>query len=186
MSRRAGPVAVLIMIAAAALVGCGGNHEPAAHTSPGAFSYSPASDRVFRCLIDKGWDVQITWDGGITAGSDTIPNAQYSSYKSDSDACWSAVDDRILAMTPAEISRAYAEEVKTRDCLIGLGYAVDEPPSAQTYADGFFGERWTAYGASSIVSRPLRDEEWERVGKTCVQPSWSFGAAEDPVEGSTP
>lgn len=161
---------------AAALIGCSNGEESVASPAQSGQSYSSAADSVFQCVTDKGWGAKISWDGTITASSEIIPRAQYSSYQEDLNECWKVVDDRILTMSPAEIANAYAAELKTRDCLITLGYTVDQPPSEQTYADSFFGERWTAYGASTFVQSPPSDEDWERVGKTCVQPSWAFGA----------
>lgn len=167
---------VLLIGAALALTACSAD-DAGTRTDrrPGGMSLSPAADAVHACLTAKGWDVQLTWDGGIESDSRTIPDAQSDQYDADSDECWAVIDDRIASMQPDEIKQVYREELATRDCLIGAGFTVDTPPSEQQYVDTFFGTRWTAYGESSALSQSTDDEKWRHVNETCPQPSWSLG-----------
>lgn len=141
-------------------------------------SLVPVSNTVYDCLEDKGWDVEITWDGGIEASSATIPSEQRDVFAADSAACWAVIDERVARMGPDEIEQVYRQELDTRSCMIDEDYDVESPPSLQEYVDRFHGDRWTAYGASSITSTALSDAEWLHIAQACPQPAWSFGAAE--------
>ncbi|HXH33716.1 MAG TPA: hypothetical protein VNJ54_04805 [Plantibacter sp.] len=168
--------AITIMMSSFLLAGCTHPEAPAGTGATGeALSLSPASDAVYACITEKGWDVTISWDGGIGASSDTIPAAQVDQYDSDAAACWAMIDDRVAAMQPDEIEAVYLDEIATRECLIAQGYSVDSPPSRQQYVDTFFTTRWTAYGESDAMS-PRNDEDtWRALNETCPQPAWSLG-----------
>lgn len=139
-------------------------------------SLSASGDTIYRCITEKGWDVTLTWDGGIEASSETIPSAQEDLYDVDLAACVAEVDERVLRMTDDEIRAVYLLELAARECLIALGYDVEEPPTEQTYIDRFFADRWTAYGASTVPFSRLSDSEWRTISEQCRQPSWSLGA----------
>ena len=143
---------------------------------PEGLSLSPAGDDLYECISEKGWEVTLRWDGGVEASSETIPQEQYDLYTADMRQCMAELDQRILAMTETEIRAAYRAELATRECLVGLGYDVQEPPSEQTYIDDFFGARWTAYGESNVSIQALSDSEWRALNESCPQPSWGFGA----------
>jgi len=167
------------MVAGAALVlsGCAvavPSGSPVA--PPNSLSLSPAGDDLYECITEKGWDVTLLWDGGVEASSETIPQEQLDLYRADMAECMAELDQRILAMTEVEIRAAYLAELVTRECLVGLGYDVQEPPSEQTYIDDFFGVRWTAYGESNVSVQALSDSEWRTLNESCPQPSWGFGA----------
>ena len=138
-------------------------------------SLSPAGDQAYRCLKEKGWDVTLTWDGGIEASSDTVPAGQKESYDADSQECWGKIDARIAAMTEAEIRKVYTSELTTLACLADLGYAVEEPPSEQAYVDSFHGRRWSAYTATDFPEDLLRSADWKAVNEKCPQPALSLG-----------
>ncbi|WP_395245558.1 hypothetical protein ACGGZK_07015 [Agromyces sp. MMS24-K17] len=140
-----------------------------------AMSVSPAADQVFKCITEKGWEVSLSWDGGIEASSDSVPQAQYDQYRADSDACWAVVDDKIRNMSPDQIRAAYTQELATRECLTGLGYDVAEPPSEQAFLDDFFIDRWSAYLAAGFGNGSLPDDEWRTVVQSCPQPSGGWG-----------
>jgi len=143
---------------------------------PEGRSLSSAGNDLYDCITEKGWDVTLRWDGGVEASTETIPQEQYNLYDADASACMAELDQRILAMTEVEIRAAYQAELATRECLVGLGYDVQEPPSEQTYIDDFFGVRWTAYGESNVSIQALSDSEWRTLNESCPQPSWGFGA----------
>jgi len=174
-----GGVVLLTACVAASLVlsGCATPVGPATQTPlPQGQSLSLAGDTLYECIAEKGWPVELLWDGGVLASSETIPNEQWDLYNADADVCRAEVDQRILAMTDDEIRAVYQLELVARDCLIAQGYDVEEPPTEQTYVDRFFGNRWTAYGASSISTAQMPDSEWRTVNEQCHQPSWDLGA----------
>jgi hypothetical protein len=131
---------------------------------------------MYRCLVDRGWAVSITWDGGIEASSDTVPDAQVSQYEADNRECMALIDDRIMNMQPDQIEGVYSKEIATLDCLSQLGYEGDPPPSKQQYIDSFHGERWSAYGAVNIPFAELSEDDWKSLNMACPQPAWSLGA----------
>lgn len=171
-SRWGGAVALLGV--ALALVGCtSAPQNPNVKALEEGLSLSPASNQAYECLKEKGWDVELSWDGGIGASSATIPSAQRELYEEDSEACWGPINDRILNMPDDEIADVYQDELKTRECLTDLGYEVGEPPSKQEFIDTFQGLRWSAYGNANVD--PSDDDTWREANMTCPQPAWSFG-----------
>lgn len=143
--------------------------------SNGKLSLSPAAEVVYKCITDKGWEVELTWDGGINASSETIPEAQVDQYHADSAECWAIIDDRVANMKPEEIEKVYAEELATIECLTSEGYSVSAPPSKQQYVDTFFGDRWSAFAASDAMPAGLSNDEWRAINEKCTQPAWSLG-----------
>jgi hypothetical protein len=169
-----------VLCASIALSGCSGQNEPGAptgQTPDEGMSLSSASNLVYECLTDRGWKVTLTWDGGIEAGSATVPDAQLENFNSDSDECWGMVDNRILNMQPEEISQTYAAELETRECLIERGFKVGTPPSEQQYIDTFQSARWSAYADSNGLNAQTSADEWREINEACPQPAWSLGAS---------
>jgi len=157
------------------LTSCSGSQpDQPTQEDQSALSLSAASDQVYNCLTERGWDVKITWDGGIEASSQSIPAEQESKYSDDSSECWGAIDNAVAAMTPEEIGNVYEQELITRDCLVDQGYTVETPPSKQQFVDSFQSDRWSAYGGSDI-SPSADDDAWRTVNETCRQPAWSLG-----------
>lgn len=144
----------------------------------GSLSLSAAADEAYRCLADKGWDVTITWDGGVGVDSTSIPDAQYGLYEADSQECWGQIDARITSMSSDQIARVYDLEVATVDCLTTEGFNVDPPPSRQAYIDSFQTNRWSAYATSSASPGTLSESEWRAINESCPQPAWDLGATE--------
>lgn len=167
--------AVLLL---ASLAACASTSDPGEEAASSGTSQSPAANVVYQCLVDKGWDVTISWDGGIEANSNDIPDAQSDTYDQASTECWAVVEDRVAAYTPERIAEVYAMELATRECLIEQGLSVDEPPSEQAYIDTFHGERWMAYMASDIDTVATDESRYKEIATACPQPSWSLGAEE--------
>ncbi|WP_401001111.1 hypothetical protein [Agromyces sp. GXQ0307] len=162
------------MAATLTLAGCASTPEsPGAKALEEGLSLSPASNQVYECLEEKGWDVTLTWDGGIEVSSATIPTAQRDLFDEDAEACWQPINDRIQNMGADEISDVYQDELTTRECLIDLGFEVGEPPSKQEFIDTFQGLRWSAYADSNVDASV--DDEWRETNIACPQPAWSFG-----------
>ncbi|WP_157372744.1 hypothetical protein [Agromyces sp. Root81] len=176
-ARQWGVLTTLAVGAGLVLTGCS-SPAPEPTTSPvdEGLSLSPASNQVYECLTVRGWDVTISWDGGIGTDSDSIPAEQMELYKADSDECWAPINEASLNMPVSDIETVYLQELETRDCLIELGFDdLDEPPSEQEFIDSFPGAgRWSAYSASAGVMG-MPDSKWREVNEACPQPAWSFG-----------
>jgi len=160
------------------ITGCSSPEPPKPIVSyePGE-SLSSASNYVYKCITDKGWSVTQSWDGGIEVSSEDIPAAQVDLYRADSDACWAQIDNRIASMSTTEISDVYELELATKDCLEAHGYEVGSPPSEQSFVDTFFGDRWSAYADSDVLSAMNDDAAWRKVNEECPQPAWSLGVS---------
>lgn len=174
-TRRWGTLATAGLCVCLALTGCTSPDEvPSTQGSEDALSLSPASNVVYKCLTDKGWNPTLTWDGGIQVTSETLPEAQIDLYNADSDECWSKINARIANMQPDEIADVYRSELATRDCLIEHGLEVGTPPSEQQFIDTFQSARWSAYGDSN--ASVAGEDEWRTINEACPQPAWSLGA----------
>lgn len=155
------------------LVGCTTAPTKSARNADEASSLSPASDQVYKCLTQRGWNVTLTWDGGIEVSSDTVPTEQREAFDADANDCWAPINERVAMMSPDEIAKVYDSEVRTRTCLIALGYEVGQPPSKQSFVDSFHGLRWSAYADSNVNAAD--DELWHKANVQCPQPAWSLG-----------
>ncbi len=134
---------------------------------------SPVGDMAYLCLRDLGWEVDIDWDGGIIAGSDTIPAAQVDQYFTDEQTCldqaWA-----VFAVDGPEKARLYDAELATRDCLNVEGHDIPEPPSKQVYLDSYDTALWMAW--SYVDVRPMSESNLRELNQRCPQPQWSAGS----------
>ncbi len=160
------------------LAGCSATPQPARSPAPSdePTSLSPSANAVYDCIVAKGWDVSLTWDGGISASSESVPTEQREYFQADSAACWAEVDGRIAAMGSADIQKVYELELETRTCLIARGFSVDDPPSAQVFLDSWSQAPWSAYAASDLEAAMADESAWRELNETCPQPAWSLGA----------
>ncbi len=71
--------------------------------------------------------------------------------------------------TRAEYAAVYELYLKQVDCLRGLGFKVDNPPSLDTYVDS--GGDWAPYDQ---LPMPLDAETWARWNATCPQSPWAY------------
>jgi len=155
------------------LAGCTQSPEPTASTpEPTRLSMSVAGDLTYLCLRDRGWEVDIDWDGGILSDSTKIPAAQLDLYLADEKDClqtaWSS-----LKIDDAEKDRLYAAELATKECLENEGHEIPEPPSEQVYLDSYDAGPWMAW--SYVDVRPLSEDEFKALNMKCPQPQWSAG-----------
>lgn len=176
MKRQMLTFAMVVTTAAGALTGCAQAAEVTPVNPPSeGLSLSPASNQIYECIVARGWDVELTWDGGVEASSDTIPLEQRDLFLKDSDECAAEIEAVVSAMGTEQIAAVYERELATRECLIESGFDVGAPPSQQQYIDTFNGERWSAYGASDVLNAAADEVEWRKINETCPQPAWSLG-----------
>ncbi|MEA9986008.1 hypothetical protein [Subtercola sp. RTI3] len=150
------------------------DQNPEAAQNPAAaqqLSDSPLADALYRCIVARGWNVKITPEGGIVAGSDTIPKAQYELYLADTWSC----NTEVKAQFPVDDNQKhllYAAEVAERTCLIRAGYSVPDPPTLQTFLDTYDSAPWSAMASSSLaaISQSMSDDAWAAINHACPQP----------------
>jgi hypothetical protein len=86
-----------------------------------------------QCLTGKGWSARAMPDGGLEAGG--APIDQQEQFEADFDACGEKLGYH-LPRAPITVERAaeiWDDFLSAADCVAGLGYHVDEPPS-RTFA----------------------------------------------------
>lgn len=130
---------------------------------------------IAACLRDKGWDVTIEWDGGMSVN---VPSGDRSALEADEYACWGVFGGppSFAPLTEAEIRALYdylAHDL--RSCLIDLGYSISDPPNEQQFVDTYpTGERvvtdpstpWSPY---LDLPENLGAHTWREVNETCPQ-----------------
>jgi hypothetical protein len=128
---------------------------------------------IAACLRDKGWDATIEWDGGMSVN---VPSGDRSALQADEYACWGVFGGppSFAPLTEAEIRALYhywAHDL--RDCLIGMGYTISEPPTEQDFiatyprTEGIVESGpWSPY---SDLPENLGPHSWREVNETCPQ-----------------
>lgn len=126
---------VLVLVILLPLVACGSGNVPEEEYLP----------RLADCLRDKGIDAEIQPDGGMRYDYGTVDR------KPVFDAAMAACEQEIgpaptpEQLTQAEISDRYAYLLEMRECLIGLGYPVSDPPSERTFIATWDTGPWSPY-----------------------------------------
>lgn len=92
---------------------------------------------IFTCMRDAGWNNLVLGADGSVGGH--VPPDQSAKYDADQSSCQAKA---LKAYPPVQMSdrairERYALELKTRECLIGQGYDISEPPSEQTWVEQF-------------------------------------------------
>ncbi|WP_159600551.1 hypothetical protein [Agromyces humi] len=171
------PVAVLAAAIALSLAGCAPAtnvaETAAAPSAAPVINFTPTeedtrADIMAGCLTELGWEgLVVNWDGGIDTGH--IPEEQQDQFQADSATCIEAFP--VVPLTDAEIREMYAAEVANSDCLVGLGYAMPQTPTEQTYVDTYGTEnQWFAMVGAS--PQTMKEETYKDVFTTCPPPAW--------------
>lgn len=98
-------------------------------------SYSTVvGEATLKCLSDLGWTDLDVEDSGAIILRDTSKVAKFDA---DMQQCSSAVNAQypLPPVTDNALEQRYGYEVKTRECLIGLGYSISEAPSKKTWIE---------------------------------------------------
>lgn len=76
------------------------------------------------------------------------------------------------SLTDEQIEQLYSQEVKVFECLKRLDRPTDQPPSIQTYRDGFLtADQYYAFGL--IMDNPLlAGMPFEELVALCPPPTW--------------
>lgn len=123
---------------------------------------------LYECLTSRGWHVELLPDGSIEASSETIPEEQYEQYAADRDECAALAYTPLSDLTDGDWQRLYQLELEARDCLISLGYEIEEPPSYQQFREEGATAPWSAH-AALLQSAALTPDEWGAAVEQCPQ-----------------
>jgi hypothetical protein len=149
--------ALMVMAVAACASGeSGGDERP---PLPSAQDFAVTMQQ---CLSDEGWEVEVSWDGGIEF---SLPADQTDQFMAAQQVCLERTGyDRPMEYTLEEAASLYDELLEVADCVRDLGYAVADPPSRQAYAEQLArGEHatWHPYYGAGATSPDEVREKWE-------------------------
>lgn len=126
---------VLALVILLPLVACGSSAVPEGEYLP----------LLAECLRTKGIDAEIQPDGGMSYDYGTVDR------KPAFDAAMAACEGEIgpaptpRQLTQAEISERYAYLLEMRECLMGLGYTIRDPPSERVFIATWETGPWSPY-----------------------------------------
>lgn len=127
-ARRAGVAALACVLVA----GCSASPAP---TSPSArvLPHAEARRAVQQCMLDRGWEVTLSDDGGIGGFA---PSGQEDRYEADLSECSGTVRERTYdEYSHEELRRIYESFAETRACQNGRGGPYPDPPSYQAWTE---------------------------------------------------
>lgn len=135
------------------------------------------SQAIAKCAAESGVAVEVDPSGdGVLWRA---PEGQEDRYSQVIDECAGEVAERFGIYqgdpTPEELERWYKAFLWVRDCMITIGYPVDEPPSLGSYIDSL-GSNWHPYSAAMRSSDgnirpgvPFTEESFRELEGTCPQ-----------------
>lgn len=168
--KRTSLAAAVSLAVAAALVGCSGGDPPSMTPQPTMAPVEDFAINMQRCLGEKGWEVEVSWDNSI--GMSGLPPEQRDQYDADVQVCLAAFgyDEPPRPLTQEEAQDLYDAMLLVAECVRGLGYTVPDPPSKQTYAEWLTTPgglaKWTPYSGIPMTSRDDR----KRAQQECPPP----------------
>lgn len=124
-----------LAVASLALIvsGCAAPTSPSPSESKVPAASGAWSDNMTDCLEEKGWEVDVLADGGI---SSQIPDGQEEIYRSDLSTCRAKYGyDVDPVYTDDEARDIYAQVLNVAECLREKGFDPGEAPSEQTFVE---------------------------------------------------
>jgi hypothetical protein len=123
------------------------------------------------CMEDAGWDVSVTFDGGLAPPTFIAPT-QADAYELANYICHAQypVDQRLFRpWGPEQVARSYRYFIEFLvPCLEAAGYSVSPIPSEAAYIEAFGTQRaWAPY--MSVDASSLSEDEWVHLNLTCPQ-----------------
>jgi len=118
-----------------------------------------------RCLNDKGWDVAVGEDFGVSWEG---PSAQIEQFQAAVQECRELVGTSVpqRKLSDEMLRTAYGMQLDTLECLRREGYqGFSEPPTLQAYIDGR--GQWTPY---SELPLDISEPDWRHILEVCPQP----------------
>lgn len=113
---------------------------------------APYLERLAACLRSQGWDAEVIEDGEAIR-FDYGSAANRGAYDASKRACDVAVPPPpVEPLTDDGILAVHAHWIDMRGCLVGLGYAISEPPPVETFLRAWKanGDIWSPYLDLSI------------------------------------
>ena len=154
-------LALASVVSLGLLAGCVGGGSPASNPSgepPSAPDLDSWPGNMQACLEEKGWDVEVSPDGGMNM---TVPTGQEDAYDTDVKACEESFGyDVVPVYSDDQVREIYKKVVATAQCLAEQGHDPGTPPSEQTFVEqvqnGPGG--WDPY--SDLYPATMDDEEY--------------------------
>ena len=135
--RAVSATAILMVLTMACGSGSPSARPSGTATAPGAISIPTGNlSAYYQCMLDAGWEIT----GVQSPRPGESPNYMFQ-IKGDVDEAklqqCDALQPSHAPMTEAEIRETYDRWVGEYNCLIGLGYQPDPPPSVETFVAGW-------------------------------------------------
>lgn len=139
---------------------------------------------VVQCMHDHGFPVNLIPPGdGYGFGS--IPPQQNKLAQVYGEACWAGLNlPSYQDPDPGQREEIYEYFLALRDCLIGEGYDVAEPPSQEYFVENYNTDPWSPYASVGYAG-----PSWQSIEVRCPQqPTGGYAAWEpgDPITPITP
>ncbi|MDR2620344.1 MAG: hypothetical protein LBC29_04420 [Propionibacteriaceae bacterium] len=129
------------------------------------------------CMVEAGWDVSVSSDGGMTPPRD-LPYEQMDAYQMASYICLASypIDARTQQHSAEQVKIRYDYLVETqKPCLESYGIQVSEPPSWETYRAGWVSDghgglspdgagNWSPYEFVHVS-----EDLWNTLNENCPQ-----------------
>jgi len=142
---------------------------PSPTASPSASNVDPEvyTAKLAQCLQTGGAVVKI--DNPVQLQADRGPGMSDEAMRTLMAACEQQVGPKPVRKTDrATAERVYDAYLKVRDCIHGLGFEDDDPPSRDTFIEQFMAGASTWYPYLGLDQLP--DADWQRVQTAC--PAW--------------
>jgi len=164
----------------AVLVACGPMpspvNSPSARVSSGVEGWTTA---MTGCLRDAGWDV-VADPAGDGFSVNGLSGEQRPAYIAAEGKCEQQVGPPppAVPLDEAQIRERYGFLLDARECLIGLGYSISEPPSEEAFLESWATGPWSPY---NDVVDSVSSEQWEEINAACPQSQTSTIADHSPL-----
>lgn len=137
----------------------------------GGFTGAPGWDMEW-CMDELGWEVTAHPDGGGVGFGGVADQAV--GMDSAMEACTDFLGLRDMdPFTEDFLTLQYDNNLQIADCLRGMGFAVDDPPSREVYVQQTIAKRWTAWN----VHEHVPDGQLGTVQRQCPgRPLWELYA----------
>lgn len=94
---------------------------------------APLAERMIACMQESGWEASMDWDGTIIGSEMTKELSDQ--WIDASLVCGEETGFHDGELNDEQVKALYKQETTEAECLRGLGYEIEQPPSLQTYID---------------------------------------------------
>lgn len=137
------------------------------HSSYAEVDWFLVTELQVQCANDEGIPVYVIPPGDGIA-FDQVSLAQHRMAGAVLEACLAGLNlPPFEPLTHEQISEFYAKLLELKTCLEVEGFAIDDPPSADAFAESYYsGDVWHPYESVPFMSM----EDWNELSVTCPQP----------------